>query len=127
MPNRDDATTIQELKQLVAQFRNERGWGKHHTPKNLAISIVLEAAELLEHFQWDSLDSKDKAGIADELADILSYCFNFAETMDIDISTTFRSKLKRAAKKYPLELFNPETDSAEAYTRIKREYRQKES
>ncbi len=49
---KDDQTTVQELKTLVAKFRDERGWKEEHNPKNLAMSIAIEAAELMEHFQW---------------------------------------------------------------------------
>lgn len=125
MEKTDKATTIQDLKELVAKFRDERGWQQEHNPKNLSMSIAIEAAELMEHFQWDSYRQEDKQAIADELADILSYCFNLADTLNIDIATTFRSKLARAAKKYPVEQFNPErTGSAEEYHQIKRQYRQ---
>lgn len=119
----DAATTIQELKDLVVAFGEARGWGKHYTPKNLAISITLEAAELLEHFQWDEYRKKDKDAIAAELADVLSYCLNFAHRMDIDIATTFRKKLQAAAKKYPVEIFNPSNDGHDDYFRIKQAYR----
>lgn len=124
MNNTDDQTTIQELKDLVAAFGDERGWGKHYTPKNLAISIAIEAAELMEHFQWDNYRKEDKEAIAAELADVLSYCLNFAHRMDIDIATTFRAKLEAAKKKYPTETFNPENDGAEEYFRIKKAYRE---
>ena|SRR5688572_5876960 len=121
---RDHETTVQELKELVAKFRDERGWKREHSPKNLSMSIAIEAAELMEHFQWDTYNKEDKQAIADELADILSYCLNLADTLDIDVATTFRDKLDRAAKKYPLELFNPDrTGSPEEYQEIKKAYR----
>lgn len=120
---RDDETTLQELKDLVIQHAVERGWRKHHSPKNLAISISLEAAELLEHYQWDDYKKEDKQAIADELADLLTYAFNFAATCDIDIATAFREKLERAAKKYPVEIFNPDSDGNDEYFRIKKSYR----
>lgn len=124
MEKRDSQTTVQELKELVARFRDERGWQQEHNPKNLSISIAIEAAELMEHFQWDAYRKEDKQAIADELADILAYCFNLADTMDIDIATAFRDKLARAAKKYPLETFNPDRiGSAEEYHKIKKDYR----
>ena len=82
MSRTDDETTIQELKDIVAEFRRERGWDKHNTPRNLASSIIVEAAELLEHFQWGEYSHQDKQEIADELADVLSYCFSLAHTLD---------------------------------------------
>jgi dCTP diphosphatase len=121
---KDHETTVQELKELVVKFRDERGWKKEHSPKNLSMSIAIEAAELMEHFQWDTYNKGDKQAIADELADILSYCLNLADTLDIDVATTFRDKLDRAAKKYPLELFNPKrSGNAEEYQNIKKAYR----
>lgn len=121
----DSNTNLQELKSLVAQFRDERGWRKHHQPKNLAMSVCIEAAELLEHFQWDELGEKDKAEIADELADVLINCVNFADVMDIDIAGTFINKLERAKKKYPVSIFSPERGggTSDDYITVKRAYR----
>jgi NTP pyrophosphatase (non-canonical NTP hydrolase) len=124
MGGKDNETTIQELKDIIVQFREARGWGKHHTPRNLATSIMVEAAELLEHFQWGEYSDQDKHEVADELADVLSYCFNLADTLDIDIATVYRAKMERNKKKYPTKLFNPGQDDKETYTRIKAEYRQ---
>lgn len=125
MTTHDRDTSLQELKDLVVQFREERGWGKHHTPKNLAISIALEAAELLEHFQWDEYRQDDKESMAEELIDVLINCFNFADILDIDIAPVFKAKLEKAKQKYPVELFNPKRDGNDDYFRIKQAYRQK--
>jgi NTP pyrophosphatase (non-canonical NTP hydrolase) len=125
MSNSDADTTIQELKNLVKKFEDERGWQKHHTAKNIAISLCIEAAELLEHFQWDEYRQEDKQAIADELADVMLNCLNFANQMDIDISSAFLKKLDRVKKKYPVEKFNPDNDNADEYFKIKKEYRQK--
>lgn len=127
MSKQDGETTLQELKELVAQFREERGWGKHHTPKNLSMSIAIEAAELMELFQWDEYTKKEDNKISQELADVLIYCFNLADTLNIDIANAFRSKLSAAAKKYPVETFNPHQDSPEDYHRIKQAYRKPKS
>jgi dCTP diphosphatase len=120
---RDPQTTIQELKDLIAKFSDERDWGRHHTPKNLAVSICIEAAELLEHFQWEEYQQDDKQKMADELADILMYAFNFANVMDIDVATAYRQKLERAEKKYPTELFNTERVGKDDFHAIKQRYR----
>jgi dCTP diphosphatase len=120
---RDTETTLQELKDMVVQFREERGWGKHHTPRNLAASIAIEAAELLEHFQWGDYSDGDKQAVADELGDILAYCFNLAATLDIDVTTAYVDKMERVKQKYPVEIFNPEHDDKDAYHRIKQTYR----
>jgi dCTP diphosphatase len=125
MPKDDTSTNLQELKDMVIKFRDERGWIRHHSPKNLAISICLEAAELLEHFQWDDYSQQGKQEVADELADIMFNCFNFADIMDIDMSTAFRDKFKKIEKKYPVEIFHPDHDSREDYNRIKQAYRHK--
>jgi dCTP diphosphatase len=124
MKKGDVETTLQELKDLVVRFREERNWGKHHTPKNLAMSIAIEAAELMEHFQWDEYTKRNQEKIAEELADILIYCFYFADTCKIDIATAYRSKLAASSRKYPVELFNEKTDSPDAYHKIKQAYRQ---
>jgi len=122
--SRDDKdTTIQELKDLIIKFSEERGWERHHTPKNLAISICLEAAELLEHFQWDEYNQNDKQKIADELADIITYAANFAQVMDIDIASSFKDKLKRSEKKYPVSLFNKDRVGEDDFFKIKQDYR----
>jgi dCTP diphosphatase len=127
MSERDTETTIQELKDLIAKFSEERDWGRHHTPKNLALSISIEAAELLEHFQWEEYHQEDKEAMAAELADILAYVFNFANVMDIDIATSFRKKLKKIEKKYPVETFNKDSLGKDEFFRIKKDYRQKDA
>ena len=126
MSKDDAATTIQELKDLIAKFSKERDWGRHHTPKNLALSISIEAAELMEHFQWDEYHKEDKAAIAAELSDILAYAFNFANVMDIDIATAFRDKIKKIEKKYPVEVFNKDNVGKDEFFKIKKDYRRKE-
>jgi dCTP diphosphatase len=125
MSKADTETTLHELKMLVDKFEKERGWQKHHNPKNVAISLCIEAAELLEHFQWDEYRQEDKQAIADELADVIFNCLNFANQMDIDITAAFMNKFERIQKKYPVKTFNPDNDSAEEYFRIKKEYRKK--
>jgi NTP pyrophosphatase (non-canonical NTP hydrolase) len=123
----DTETTLQELKDLIDKFSKERDWDRHHTPKNLALSISIEAAELMEHFQWDEYQQDDKDAMAAELSDILAYVFNFANVMDIDIATAFRDKLKKIEKKYPVEIFNKDNLSKDEFFRIKKEYRRKGS
>ena len=101
--------TVQELKRLVAEFRDERDWREYDTPKNLAISISVEAAELLEHFQWKTDNavaemigesaSMDK--VSDELADVLIYCLGFSDTLGIDLSEALLKKLEKNSQKYP--------------------------
>lgn len=126
MGKADAETTLQELKDLVTKFREERDWNKHFTPKNVATSIAIEAAELLEHFQWDLLmkDAEDdKEEIVKELADVLIFTFHFATIYDIDMASAFRNKLEAVAKKYPVEVFNANNDGKADYHRIKQSYR----
>jgi len=109
----DATTTIDELKQLMARFVAEREWEKFHDAKNLSASIAIEAAELMEHFQWlrsDELNSvKDDVSamgeIRDEIADIAAYVLSFANQMDIDLGSAVEDKMKKNAAKYPADKF----------------------
>jgi NTP pyrophosphatase (non-canonical NTP hydrolase) len=106
----DQRTTIAALRKRVSNFRDERNWLKDNTPKNLAISISVEAAELLEHFQWKTDEQireavKDRAKrdqVSDELADVLILSSGFSDIMGIDISDAIEAKLRKAAEKYPV-------------------------
>lgn len=109
----DDVTTMSQLKRLVEDFVDERDWQPFHDPKNLSASIAIEAAELMEHFQWlrtDELaavreDAAKMAEVGEELADILAYVVSFASTMGIDLSSALEEKMKKNAVKYPAEEF----------------------
>ena len=110
----DSKTTIQELRLAVSKFVDERGWGHYHTPKNLGISIAIEAAEIMEHFQWLTpeqsselvRDPARRAEAADELADVFIYCLSLANQMEVDISTVTLDKLARNQDRFPIG-FNP--------------------
>lgn len=121
----DETATIQKLKDLVEKFRKERNWGKHHSSKNLAVSIAIEAAELMEHFQWDDYKKENKAEIKSELADILIYCLYFAVSNKIDITKAIENKIDKISKKYPVKLFNHKKNDPKDYWRIKKNYRNK--
>ena len=105
----DERTTIAELKEAVAAFIAARDWQSFHTSKNLAMSIAIEAAEIMEHFQWGSIEEgqeliKDpaaRAEVADELADVLIYCLSFANQAEIDVSEAIRAKLARNEDRFP--------------------------
>ena len=105
----DSKTTVADLIKLVDDFVAERKWEPFHDPKNLSASIAIEAAELMEHFQWlrsDELntvcqDARAMAAIREELADIMAYLLSFASTMNIDVSSALRDKMKQNAVKYP--------------------------
>ena len=106
---KDKDTTIGELRNLVAEFIRERDWEQFHDPKNLAMSIAIEAAELMEHFQWDRNeqipaileDPARRREIEDELADVVCYCLSLANNLDIDLSEAVESKVLKNAEKYP--------------------------
>lgn len=90
----------------VADFVEARNWNQFHNPKDLAISINLEAAELLECFQWSGEDlraNEHQQGMKEELADILIYCIQFAQAYGFDIPTIIADKIEANGKKYPVE------------------------
>ena len=87
------------MKDLI-KFQSERDWKQFHTPENLAKSISIEAAELLEHFQWNK--DYDKQEVVDELADVLTYCLFMADALDVDVKEIILNKLEKTAKKYPV-------------------------
>lgn len=94
---------MEELMKELIKFQGERDWKRYHTPENLAKSISIEAAELLEHFQWQKEYDKDE--VVDELADVLNYCFLMADALDVDVKEIVLNKMKKNAIKYP-----PKTD-----------------
>ncbi len=120
---KDRETTLQELKDLITKFREDRNWGKNHTPKNLAISIAIEAAELMEHYQWETYQNQDEVAIREEMADIFIYCLNFATIYDFDIASAILEKIAKNEKKYPVGLFNKNRDGVEDYHKIKKIYK----
>ena len=94
-----------ETVELVTKFRDDRNWKQFHNPKDLAISLSLEASELLEIFQWSAtdLDCKDKLDqIKEELADVLSYSILLADRCGLDMDAIIRDKVEKNAKKYPV-------------------------
>ena len=92
----------EETIQKILQFRDDRDWKQYHTPKDLAISISLEASELLEIFQWSGSDTKQEK-IEEELADVLIYCAMMADICHLDMDDIIAKKLVRNAQKYPVE------------------------
>jgi NTP pyrophosphatase (non-canonical NTP hydrolase) len=120
----DKATTFQEIKDIVLKFRDDRDWKQFHDIKNLAEAISIEAGELQELFLWKdkdelmrklSEDSNFKEKVGEELADVLLYCFNFANSADIDISQVMANKIKSNDEKYPVE---KSKSSAAKYTEL---------
>ncbi|MFC1721556.1 nucleotide pyrophosphohydrolase [Patescibacteria group bacterium] len=119
----DKNTNIQELRDELAKFRDERDWKQFHDPKNLAEAISIEAGELQELFLWkdknqvgkEMNDSGFKAKVAAELSDIIIFAINFANACDIDVTTEVNKKIDKGRKKYPVEKAK---GSAKKYTEL---------
>ena len=109
----DAATTLAELKARIQAFIDERDWRQFHDPKNLAMSIAIETAELMEHFQWvrsEDLhairrDPEKMQEIREELADLTIFAVSFANAMEIDFAEAIERKLLKNARKYPVERY----------------------
>src|SRR5215470_9676676 len=109
----DETNTVADLRRAVAEFVDARDWRQFHNPKNLAMSIAIEAAELMEHFQWLDLPESGRIGesprdigdIREELADVLCYALSLANVLEIDVSTALREKLVKNNAKYPADRF----------------------
>jgi len=107
----DADATIQQLKDEVAAFVAARDWEQFHRPKSLSMSLAIETAELMEHFQW--LDDEQaearltdpvaRQAIADEMADVLAYLLSLANAAGIDLTESFRAKMNRNETKYPAD------------------------
>ena len=107
----DQLTTVGELRSAVREFVDAREWQKFHTAKHLAMSIAIEAAEIMEHFQWTdaaesmermAADEAERAEVADELADVLIYCLSLANSLGIDASAAVGKKLVRNESRFPV-------------------------
>lgn len=100
-----------KLRDDLRDFAAERDWDQFHSPKNLASALAVEAAELLEPFQWmtedqsRNLDEKRRAAVVDELADVQIYLIRLADKLDVDLLQAVRAKMVRNAEKYPVESF----------------------
>ncbi len=101
--------SIRKILDRIKQFRDERDWMQFHDPKSMAASITIEAAELLEHFQWKSREEVQeyvkthKDHIAEEIADVAMYLFELADNLGIDLLDAMEKKLAKNAAKYPVE------------------------
>jgi NTP pyrophosphatase (non-canonical NTP hydrolase) len=113
MQRSDDTTTVAELRKLVADFVAERDWSQFHSPKNVSMALAIEAAELMEHFQWltteasrDLVNEPEKlAAIGEELADVIGYSFALANELGLDIASAVGAKMVKNAQKYPAEKY----------------------
>jgi NTP pyrophosphatase (non-canonical NTP hydrolase) len=114
----DGQTTVQELRDLVGQFVAERSWEQFHTPKNLAMSLAIEAAELMEHFQWLTAEQSraladqpgDLEAVAEELADVLAYSLAMANALGLDLAAALERKMALNRIKYPADRFRGKTE-----------------
>lgn len=108
MKNRE-TDTLDELRETLRGFATDRDWSQFHSPKNLAIALSVEAAELLEPFQWlkegsaAELGSERLAAVSAEIADVLLYLVMLADKLDVDLLAAARNKLAKNALKYPVE------------------------
>jgi dCTP diphosphatase len=103
----------QKILAALRQFVAERNWQQFHTPENLAKSISIESAELLELFQWS--EPSDIEDIKDELADVLTYCLLLADKYDLDVEKIILEKLEKTKDKYPID---KSYGSSEKYDRL---------
>ena len=109
----DSHATLKALRDRVADFVAERDWQQFHDPKNLSMSLAIEAGELMEHFQWLRTDEArrpadagvDLTRVAEELADCLAYCLAMANVLDIDLTGALVDKLEKNCRKYPADRF----------------------
>ena len=98
---------MQALRDRLRQFVSERDWDQFHSPKNLAMALSVEAAELMEHFQWlteaesRSLPPEKLAQVRDEMADVLVYLVRLADKLDVDLLDAAQKKIEKNALKYP--------------------------
>jgi len=107
----DKNTNLQQLKEILKNFRDKREWKQFHNPKDLAEAITVEAGELQELFLWKDKneiikqiknDKKFKEKVGKELADVIIFCLNFANSTDLDVSKIILNKIKESNKKYPI-------------------------
>ncbi len=109
--NGDAETTVAELSEVVRRFVAERDWERFHAPKNLSMALAIEAAELMEHFQWISVEASRRTAedpakleaVAEEMADVFCYLLALAAELKIDLATAVRRKMVKNAAKYPAE------------------------
>lgn len=101
--------SLDQLRRDLARFASERDWGQFHSPKNLASALIVEAGELLEHFQWmneqesRALTPTKRDAVAEELADVLLYLIQLSASLDVDLVSAAQAKLAANAVRYPVE------------------------
>jgi NTP pyrophosphatase (non-canonical NTP hydrolase) len=93
----------EEITEALLKFRNERDWEQFHNPKDLALAISIESAELLELFLWKKADEANVEKVREELADIFSFAFLLAEKYGFDVKEIVLDKIKKNGEKYPVD------------------------
>jgi NTP pyrophosphatase (non-canonical NTP hydrolase) len=109
----DSEQTLRELRDKVRRFVDERDWQQFHSPKNLAMALAIEAAELMEHFQWVTPEASRRVGdqpekltaIGEELADVFCYVLALANELNLDLGDAFHDKMRKNEIKYPAREF----------------------
>ena len=108
----DRNTTIKDLRTRIKAFLEKRDWEKYHAPRNVSESICIEAAELLQIFQWSGSDDLTWSSsperierITEELADVIIYCLSMANTLNIDVANAVLAKLEANERKYPVDIW----------------------
>ena len=93
---------LEQVKQRIDKFNKDRDWDKFHSPSNLAKSISIEASELLECFQWND-NEYDLESVKEELADVMNYCIQMSQVLNVDIIEIINAKMDKTEKKYPVD------------------------
>ncbi|PQO34149.1 nucleotide pyrophosphohydrolase [Bremerella cremea] len=108
----DLQTPVGQLREMVAHFVAERDWHQFHAPKNISMALAVEAAELMEHFQWitveasrSDIEADKRAAIGEEIADVICYAMALCNEMGFDVATLMREKMKKNVAKYPADKF----------------------
>ena len=107
----DQDTTLAMLRKEVQSFVDKRDWEKFHSPKNISMALAVEAAELMEHFQWISMDESRKLEpeklreVSEEISDVFCYLMAISNTLGLDMTEIFHSKMIKNRKKYPADEF----------------------
>ena len=106
--NSPKSDSLRKMQSAVKQITEERGWQKYHNPKNMAMDLVREASEALDHLVWDQgsevlEDEEKKAAIGKELADVLHSLLLFTDAMELDLTEEFWTKLEEVKQRYPVE------------------------
>ena len=107
----DSTTPLAHLREMVREFVEARDWQQFHSPKNLSMALAIEAAELMEHFQWITTDAsravaadgEKLAAVGEELADVICYALAIANELGIDVSAALQAKMVKNAQKYPAD------------------------